>query len=137
MSEPGRPTARRFRAAFLAALRSDLGVPAAACLGRTGGSDGAALRARGGWTCTTSRSTRGGRGLLGAMNRLFAVSRFVPGATALFPGRGGGGEALPACSGTLSGAWLMMDSDFGFCGGAAAAWVRMVCPGLLASAAAR
>ena len=33
--------------------------------------------------------------LLGAMDRLLAVSRSAPGATALFPGHGGGGEALP------------------------------------------
>ncbi len=69
--------------------------------------------------------------LLGAMDRLFAVSRAAPGAVALFVGRCGvgGEEALRECAGTLAVAWLM--TDLGFCGGSAAAWVRMVCPGLL------
>ena len=34
------------------------------------------------------------------------------------------------CAGTLAAAWLM--TGFGFSGGAAGAWVRMMCPGLLA-----
>ncbi len=72
--------------------------------------------------------------LLGAMDRLLAVSRSAPGSTALFPGHGSGGEALPECAGTLAAALLM--TDFGFCSGAAAAWVRMLCPSLLARAAA-
>ncbi len=33
--------------------------------------------------------------LLGAMDRLLAVSRSAPGAAALFPGHGGDWEALP------------------------------------------
>ena len=39
-------------------------------------------------------------------------------------GHGCGGEELPECVGTLTAAWLM--TDFGFGGGAAAAWVRML-----------
>jgi hypothetical protein len=133
VSEPGWPTVRHFSAAFLAALLSDLGVSAVACLGRTGGSDAAALRAGGLDVHDLALDARR-PALLGAMDRLLAVSRSAPGATALFPGHGCGGEALPECAGTLAAAWLM--ADFGFCGGAAAAWVGMVCParspGLLA-----
>ena len=128
-SEPGRPTARRFSAAFLAALLADLGVSAAACLGRTCGSDAAAWRAGGLDVHDLALDARR-PALLGAMDRLLAVSRAAPGATALFPGHGGSGEELPECAGTLAAAWLM--TDFGFGGGAAAAWVRMLCPGLLA-----
>jgi hypothetical protein len=129
VSEPGRPAARRFSAAFLAALLSDLGVSAAACLGRTGGSDAAALRAGGLDVHDLALDARR-PALLGAMDRLLAVSRAAPGATALFPGRGGGGAALPESAGRLAAAWLV--TDFGFGGGAAAAWIGMVCPGLLA-----
>ena len=129
-SEPGRPTARRFSAAFLAALLSDLGVSAVACLGRTGGSDAATLHASGLDVHELALDARR-PALLGAMDRLLALSRSAPGATALFPGGGGGGgEALPECAGTLAAAWLM--TEYGFCGGEAAAWVRMVCPGLVA-----
>ena len=133
VSEPGRPTARRFSAAFLAALLADLGVSAAACLGRTCGSDAAAWRAGGLDVHDLALDARR-PALLGAMDRLLAVSRAAPGATALFPGRGcdadPAGEALPECAGTLAAAWLM--TDFGFCSGAAAAWINMLCPGLLA-----
>jgi hypothetical protein len=130
VSEGGRPTARRFSAAFLAALLSDLGVSAAACLGRTGGSDAAALRAGGLDVHDLALDARR-PALLGAMDRLLAVSRAAPGATALFPGGGGGGgEGLPESAGTLAAAWLM--SDFGSSGGAAGAWIRMLCPGLQA-----
>ena len=129
VSEPGRPTARRFSAAFLAALLADLGVSAAACLGRTGGSDDAALRAGGLDVHDLALDARR-PALLGAMDHLLAVSRSAPGATALFPGHGWDGEALRECAGTLGAAWLM--TEYGFCGGAAAAWIRMLCPGLLA-----
>ncbi len=102
-----------------------------ACLGRTGGGDAAALRAGGLDVHDLALDARR-PALLGAMDRLLAVSRSAPGSTALFPGGGGGRrrEALPQCAGTLAAAWLI--SDFGFCGDAAAAWVRMVCPGPLA-----
>jgi hypothetical protein len=127
VSEPGRPTARRFSAAFLAALLVDLGVSAVACLGRTDSSDAAALRAGGLDVHDLALDARR-PALLGAMDRLLAVSRAAPGATALFPGDGCEGEALPESAGTLAAAWLM--TGFGFSGGAAAAWVRMMCPGL-------
>jgi hypothetical protein len=68
------------------------------------------------------------------MDRLLAVSRSAPGSTALFPGHGCGGDALPECAGTLAAALLM--TDVGYCSGAAAAWIRMLCPGLLAREAA-
>ena len=73
-SEPGRPTARRFSAAFLAALLSDLGVSAVACLGRTGGSDAAALCAGGLDVHDLALDARR-PALLGAMDRLLALSR--------------------------------------------------------------
>ena len=63
--------------------------------------------------------------LLGAMDRLLSVSRAAPGAVALFPG-GEGEERAAEWAGTLAAAWLM--AGFGFGGGAASAWVRMVCP---------
>ena len=104
-SEGGRAAGRRFSAAFLAALLSDLGVSAAACLGRTGGSDAAALCAGGLDVHDLALDARR-PALLGAMDRLLAVSRAAPGATALFPGpAGGGGErALAECAGTLAAA---------------------------------
>jgi hypothetical protein len=74
VSEPGRPAARRFSAAFLAALLSDLGVSAVACLGRTGGSDAAALRAGGLDVHDLALDARR-PALLGAMDHLLAVSR--------------------------------------------------------------
>jgi hypothetical protein len=63
--------------------------------------------------------------LLLAMDRLLAIARAAPGPTALYPGHGGAGAASVD---TLACAWLM--TAFGFGSGAAAAWVRMMCPAL-------
>ena len=132
----GRPTARRFSAAFLADLLAEgLGASAVVSVGRVGGSDAAAFRARGldvhGLGLDLRRPA-----LLGAMDRLLAVSRAAPGAVGLWGWDGAGaGRVVEA----LAAAWLMR--EFGFCAGGAAAWVRMVWPGLhagpVASAAAQ
>ena len=133
---PGRAGGRVFAAGFLADLLADLGATAAVCLGRADEGDAAALRERG--LDVHGLGLAGRRpALLGAMDRLLSVSRAAaPGAVALFPPRaaapGGGGEcATAAVAGwveTLATALLMTECGFG--GGAAAAWVRMVCPDL-------
>ena len=121
---PGQPTARRFSATFFASLLPELGVSAVVCLGRTSGTAAAAFRA-GGLDVHDLALDAGQPALLGAMDRLLSVSRAAPGATALFPGSGHGEVALEWVR-TLAAAWLMTDCGFG--SGAAAAWVRMVCP---------
>jgi hypothetical protein len=121
---PGQPTARRFSATFFAGLLPELGVSAVVCLGRTSGTAAAAFRA-GGLDVHDLALDAGQPALLGAMDRLLSVSRAAPGATALFPGSGRGGAELEWVR-TLAAAWLMTDCGFG--SGAAAAWVRMVCP---------
>ena len=125
-SEPDRPAVRHFSAAFLAALLADLGASSVACLDRTTGSDAAAFRASGLDVHDLALDPRR-PALLSAMDRLIAISRAAPGPTALFPGRGG---ARRECVATLASAWLM--TGFGFDSGAAAGWVRMVCPALSA-----
>ncbi len=124
VSMPGQPTVRRFSATFLAALLSELDVSAVVCLGRTSGTAAAAFRAGGLDVHDLALDARRPV-LLGAMDRLLSISRAAPGATALFPGANGG-EAVPVWVETLAAAWLI--ADFGFESGAAAAWVRMVCP---------
>ena len=94
-----------------------------------GGSDAAALRAGGLDVHDLALDARR-PALLGAMDRLLAVSRAAPGATALFPGPGEGGEELGEHAGTLGAAWLM--TVFGFGSGGAAAWIRMMGAGLRA-----
>ena len=60
--------------------------------------------------------------LLAAMDRLLAVARAAPGAVAVFGGGGADGAVA-----ALAAAWLM---TLGFDGGAAEAWLRLVCPPL-------
>jgi hypothetical protein len=125
MSEPEQPTVRRFSAAFLAELLSDLGVSAVACLGRTCAADAAAFQARGLDVHDLGIDPRR-PAVLRVMDRLLTISRAAPGAVAVFGGGGGGGEVAPEYVGTIAAAWLTM--DFGFDSAAAAAWVRMMLP---------
>ena len=129
-SEPERPTVRYFSAAFLATLLADLDVSSVACLGRTDEIDADAFRACGLDVHDLALDPRR-PALLPAMDHLLAVSRAAPGPTALFPGRGcaGGGRGAE-CVESLAAAWLI--ARYGFGGGAAAAWVRIMCPALRA-----
>ena len=121
VSEAGEAATRRFAAGFLADLLADLDVSAVACLGRTGESDAAAMSARGLDVHDLGLDPER-PALLGAMDRLLAVSRAAPGAVAVF------GYSGDAVAGTLAEAWLMAEHRFE--AAAAAAWVRMVCPRL-------
>ena len=96
-------------------------MSAVACLGRTGESDAAAMSARGLDVHDLGLDPER-PALLGAMDRLLAVSRAAPGAVAVF------GYSGDAAAGTLAEAWLMAEHRFE--AAAAAAWVRMVCPRL-------
>ena len=128
-SEPEHSTARHFSAAFLSALLSDLDVSSVACLDRTDENDAAAFRACGLDVHDLALDPRR-PALLPAMDHLLAVSRAAPGPTALCPGRECAGEKGAECVEALASAWLM--TGFGFGSGAAAAWVRMMCPALRA-----
>ena len=129
-SEPEQPTVRHFSAAFLATLLADLDVSSVACLDRTDENDADAFRACGLDVHDLALDPRR-PALLPAMDHLLAVSRAAPGPTALFPGRGcaGGGRGAE-CVESLAAAWLI--ARYGFGGGAAAAWVRIMCPALRA-----
>jgi hypothetical protein len=128
-AEPDGPTARHFSAAFLAALLADLGASSVACLGKTFGGDAAAFHACGLDVHDLALDPRQ-PALLPAMDRLLAVARAAPGPTALFPCSGCAERAGAMCVEALAAAWLM--TGFGFGSGAAAAWVQIACPGLLA-----
>ena len=123
--EDGRPATRRFGAGFLADLLVDHDVSAVLCLGRIGGSDAAVLGARGLDVHDLALDPQR-PALLPALDRLLTVSRAAPGCVAVF----GYGDS-DAAVGTLAKAWLM--TGFGFDGGAAAAWVRLMCPRLRGS----
>ena len=122
VSEADGPSTRRFGAGFLADLLADLDVSAVACLGRTGESDAATMSARGLDVHDLGLDPQR-PALLGAMDRLLAVSRAAPGAVAVFGYSNG-----DAVVGTLAAAWLMAEHQFEEA--AAAAWLRMVCPRL-------
>ena len=123
--EDGRPATRRFGAGFLADLLVDHDVSAVLCLGRIGGSDAAVLGARGLDVHDLALDPQR-PALLPALDRLLTVSRAAPGCVAVF----GYGDS-DAAVGTLAKAWLM--TGFGFDGGAAAAWVQLMCPRLRGS----
>jgi hypothetical protein len=139
---PGRSPSRRFSAAFLADLLSELGVSAAVCLAAAPDAAAGAFRARG-LDAHDLRIDPRRPALLGALDRLLAISRAAPGPVAVFApaadggvddcggdgdsGVGGDRTASAAESArTLAAAWLVR--DFGFAGAAAAAWVRMASP---------
>ena len=82
---PGRPAARHFSADFLADLLADLGVPAVAYLGRATDAEAAAFEARG-LDVHDLGPERGRPALLGALDRLLAVSRAVGGPVAVYDG---------------------------------------------------
>ena len=126
MNEPDRPTVRLFSAVFLAELLSELGASSVACLDRSTGSDAAAFHASGLDVHDLALDPRR-PALLSAMDRLLAVARVAPGPTALFLGNDCAVARLEWVE-VLACAWLM--SGFGFGSGAAAAWVRMMCPAL-------
>ena len=114
---------RRFSARYYASLLADLGVAAAACLGRTSAASARALAARGlGPADFPAPRTPGPGALLPALDRLLTLVRGAPGAVAVH------GDSICGWSrtalGTLAMAVLM--SRFGFSGGEAAAWVHMV-----------
>ena len=122
---PGRPAARHFSADFLADLLADLGVPAVAYLGRATDAEAAAFEARG-LDVHNLGPERGRPALLGALDRLLAVSRAVGGPVAVYDGdeAAAGDDAVR----TLATAWLM--TACGFEAGEAGAWLGMACPGL-------
>ena len=108
------------------AMLTDLGVSAVACLDRTDENDADTFCTC--WLDVHDLALDPRRpALLPAMDHLLAVSRAAPGPTALFPGNSGAG---PECVESLAAAGLM--TGFGFGSGAAAAWVRMMCPALRA-----
>ena len=121
VSDAGRPAERRFAAGLLADVLADLGTSAAAWLGRAGEGDAAAVAARGLDVHELGLDERQ-PALLAAMDRLLAVARAAPGAVAVFGGGGANGAVA-----ALAAAWLM---TLGFDGGAAEAWLRLVCPPL-------
>ncbi len=117
-------TVRAFSAGFLVDLLVDLGVAAIACADQNDGcgGDAAAFAARGLDVHDLGLDLRQ-RTLLHSVNRLVAISRASPGAVALF---GGDEKPLPGDVGTLVTTYLMV--ELGFCAGAAAAWIWMLCP---------
>jgi hypothetical protein len=119
-------TARRFSAGYYASLLADLGVSAAACLGRGSAACARSFAARGVAPVDLRlRAPAHGAGaagaLLPALDRLLALARGTPGAVAVYCGAGG--EWGASSVGTLAAALLI--SRFGFSGAEAAAWVRM------------
>ena len=110
VSEAGRPAARRFSAAFLAELLADLDVSVVACLGQT--------------TCSAEGFVERGLdvhdlgvdadrpALLGALDRLLALTAAAPGAVAVFVDADARGGAPPALVGTLAVAYLMRGCGF-------------------------
>jgi hypothetical protein len=129
VSADGR-TARRFTAGYYASLLADLGVSAAACLGRASPACAEALAAGGvaplDLRLAAPPQGAGGASAAGALlpglDRLLALARGAPGAVAVHGGAGG--EWPAGWLGTLAAAFLI--SRFGFSGAEAAAWVHMV-----------
>ena len=125
VSADGRPD-RRFSAAFYASLLADLGVSAAACLGRGSAASARAFAARGvapvNLRLIAPANGAGAGALLPALDHLLTLARGAPGAVALHCGAGG--EWPAGWLGTLAVAFLI--SRLGFSGAEAAAWVHMV-----------
>ena len=124
VSEPGCAVERRFSAAYLADVLTDLGVAAVVCLGECDGSAAAGLEERGLDVHHLGLDPRQ-PSMLQVMDWVLAVAREAPGAVAVCSGEGCWGGEWRGVVGTLAAAYLMR--ELGFDAGAADAWVRMAC----------
>ena len=131
------PRARRFTAAFHAALLPDLGATAVAMLAPSPHIDAARAFAAAGLGApidlappSAGAPSAGAPSPLRALDGLLSLSRGARGAVALCPG-GGEGAGWPAHAGMVVAAFLA--SREGFSGPAAHAWLALVCPALLAA----
>ena len=118
-------TTRRFSASFHAELFKveELNVSMVACLGQGSEAATAAFEARG-VEAVDLGLAEDGSSLLRGLDRLLSLSRAVPGAVAVYSGRG---PEWPGYLETLVAAFLIRRE--GFDEGAARAWLRMVSPG--------
>jgi hypothetical protein len=130
IGEPGLPTERHFSAAFLADVLEDFDVSVVVCLGESSGASATAFADRG-LDVHDLRLDPSCPSLLGAMDRLLALTRAAPGAVAVFPGEGLGWEQGSGLAGRLGAACLTR--EYGFEAGEAGAWLQMACPALLGS----
>ena len=117
-------TIRRFSASFYAELFKveELNVSMVACLGQGSEAAAAAFEARG-VEAVDLGLAEDGSSLLRGLDRLLSLSRAVPGAVAVYSGRG---PKWPGYLETLVAAFLIRRE--GFDEGAARAWLRMVSP---------
>ena len=117
-------TTRRFSASFYAELFKveELNVSMVACLGQGSEAATAAFEARGVETVDLELA-EDGSSLLRGLDRLLSLSWAVPGAVAMYSGRG---PEWPGYLETLVAAFLIRRE--GFDEGAARAWLRMVSP---------
>ena len=116
-------TVRHFSARYYASLLADLGVSAAACLGRTSAASARALAARGVDSADLPAPRAPGPGaLLPALDRLLTLARGAPGGVAVHCDSI---RSWPVSRlGVMAAALLI--SRFGFSGAEAAAWVHLV-----------
>jgi hypothetical protein len=124
------PTTRHFSPAFYADLFEDLGVSTVVCLGRSDAAASSAFAARG-IELVDLALAQDGSSLLRCFDRLLSVAAAASGAVAV---HSGDGFKWPAYIGTLVAAYLI--SRLGFEEGAAWAWIRLLCPWMLAAAPA-
>ena len=117
-------TIRRFSASFYAELFKveELNVSMVACLGQGSEAAAAAFEARG-VEAVDLGLAEDGSSLLRGLDRLLSLSWAVPGAVAVYSGRG---SEWPGYLETLVAAFLIRRE--GFDEGAARAWLRMVSP---------
>jgi hypothetical protein len=123
-------TTRRFSPAFYAELFEDLGVSAVVCLGCGDAATSSAFAERG-MEVVDLALAEDGSSLLRGLDRLLSLAAAAPGAVAV---HSGDGFRWPAYIGTLVAALLI--NRLGFGEGAATAWIRMLCPWMLAAAPA-
>jgi hypothetical protein len=119
---------RRFSSGFCADLLADLGTSRVACLDACPAHAAAAFAARG-LAAADLQTGRGPLSLLGALDGLLSAGR---GAMAV---HSGAGFEWPGWAGTLATAFLV--SRHGFGAAAAAGWVHLLCPWLVAPPAGR
>ena len=131
-AEVGGAAGRRFSSGFCADLLADLGASRVACLGTAPITTSAAFAARG-LAAAGLGAGRGRPSLLGALDGLLSAGRGGHGGAVAV--HCGAGLAWPDWIGTLATAFLV--SRHGFRAPAAAGWVHMLCPWMVAPPAGR